>query len=358
MKSTLQTLFTKCSSTSNAVSHYEMCQRLLQSLDNDKRVARFLLKQFVMDSKNSGKQLYTVQRAYQKLQQEHTKVQQSVSSERMQSERIRNDLQNRVTALSGTIQEMKQQLHEKEQLIVQFRQMYEKDGLERLPQSQHHTSSNHSVTTTSSTTQHHPERHHQHQHPLHSMHPPPLQHHEYPHSVVLRPLDNNINGRTQPVPPMPSFLEQKRNQERIKAHSVAIMSRSRVVPPGQRNQPLPTEPLPPQYIIGGISDDIHSIMTPIPVPPNNHSTMHQSPRIRTLAAGSGYHFSIRSRSDPTTRTNQTMGHCVPSSTPSRNTFGGKNSCTRSVSSNNSSNGRMVHPQHQQQQYHPTKKNYL
>ena len=49
LKYSFQSVFTKFTSNATSISQQELCSRFLKNFDNERRVARFLLKQFVTD---------------------------------------------------------------------------------------------------------------------------------------------------------------------------------------------------------------------------------------------------------------------------------------------------------------------
>lgn len=92
----LQTLFTKSSASAKLLSQQEMCARFLRSMDDNRRAARFLMKQFVVDASNQASRSGDIGRAYEKLKEEITQLKQSTNSQRIQSEQTISDLQNRL----------------------------------------------------------------------------------------------------------------------------------------------------------------------------------------------------------------------------------------------------------------------
>jgi len=137
----LQTLFTKSSASAKLLSQQEMCARFLRSMDDNRRAARFLMKQFVVDASNQASRSGDIGRAYEKLKEEMTQLKQATNSQRIQSEQTISDLQNRLQALNFTIKEKENQLHEKDNQIAQYREIVMADGLARHPSSSHSNSS-------------------------------------------------------------------------------------------------------------------------------------------------------------------------------------------------------------------------
>jgi hypothetical protein len=270
MKNAFQTLFTKYSANSNEVSFQEMCTRLLRSHDDHRRTLRFLLKQFSACNMLLAQRTSNMGCAYQKLQEEHTKMQQAVNSQRIQSEQTIGDLQHRLQALTATIQERQQKLDEKDKQIQQFRSLYAADGERRMP------SIRHAVPGSSYSA------------------------------------GSSSQGRYAP-PPMQSFAENKKRRETAKQANLVEMTRSRNV-----MGPLSDQQQMRQY---PSEASVDSAITPIVPPPKHQGSHHHSsnsmrmrsdsgvppppaflgmapprssPRIRDLTPGSGYQFTSRS----------------------------------------------------------------
>jgi hypothetical protein len=287
LKNSFQTLFTKYTSASNAISHQEMCTRLLKSFDDDRRSVRFLLKQFVLESKMAGRQSGTIGRAYEELKAEHTHLKQASSSQRIQTEQTIADLQHRVQALTGTVQEQQKKIDEKDTQINQFRQLYASEGSIRIPGSSRSNGSGGGRVA----------------------------------------LQANHDIRDTYAPPMPGFVIQKQARERAKEQALEKMTRSRgplntEAMNGTRRQTLGNH-------MGGLSD-IDSVITPIQIPPPNHhlqnrhispSVVPNTPRIRDLSAGSSYVFTSsgnrnsmkRARYDAPTSSSSSISPVPPNS---------------------------------------------
>jgi hypothetical protein len=236
-KNTFQNILTKFSGGSKKLSHQEMCSRLLKNLDNDRRAVRFLLKQFVFDCTNQESKTGSMGRAFEQLKQEFTQLKQQSSSQRIQYEQTVADLQHRVQALTGTVQEQQKKLEGKENQIAQFRQLYATDGMSRLPSSSHSTGSGKRGRSS--------------EHALSS-------------SQGLR------NTEQQPL--MHNFAMQKQARERVKEQE----RRTRAPPFASTAAP-------------------ESLITPIQLPHRPYSSMSalgppSTPRIRDLSSSSGYVF--------------------------------------------------------------------
>jgi hypothetical protein len=259
VKNSFQTIFTKCTKSSNAISHQEMCQRLLKNLDIDRRAVRFLMKQFVNDVSNQGQRSGNIGRAYEVLKQENTQLKQASSSQRLQMEQTIADLQHRVQALNGTVQGQQQKLQDKDKQLMRFRELYQADGMARIPSSSHSQSSGgkrgHNVVNSSN--------HHQ-------------QHQEQQHAQ----------------PPMQGFVMQKQARERAKEQALGEFTRrgpvvtrpltneSSLLTPMQ----LPRRPLSTGSLSSASGHHQHQQQQ------HHHPSVPSTPRIRDLSSSNGYVF--------------------------------------------------------------------
>ena len=268
LKNTFQTIFTKYSSSSKVLAYQEMCSRLMKSFDDDRRAVRFLLKQFVLESKSAGRQSGSIERAYEDLKAEFTHMKQATSSQRIQTEQVIADLRHRVQALTGTVQEQQKKIDEKDNQINQFRRMYSSDSAGRIPGSSNGSASG-----------------------------------------------SGTNRSDFQAPPMPGFVIQKQAEEHAKEKALYEISRSRG-PPNVPVQGGNSRQSYGKYAAG--SSDADSIITPIQVPPPNYynqsrrmspSVVPNTPRIRHLSAGSSYVFTSSSSRNPLKRPR----HDAPSS---------------------------------------------
>lgn len=294
LKNTFQTIFTKFSPNSNSLSHQEMCTRLLKSFDNERRVIRFLLKQFVVDGNNRGQRSCGIARELEHFKKENTTLKQANGSQRIQLEQTIADLQHRVQALNGTVQELQKKVDERDVQISQFRQLYAAEGMARVPSSSHGSGSGSGQRGGSGGGG---GAYHHHQHVLGGS----------------RPVVSSSSAATPP-PPLQTFVLQKQAREQAKAQALGDMSRSRVIPVsaggGNHNRVGQSQQL--QYR----NNSIDSVITPIqilpssrvgmsrlsPMNPGAGSPMPSTPRIRDLSASSGYVFTSRnSRHDQNQR---------------------------------------------------------
>jgi len=317
VKNTFQTLFTKYSATSNTLTHQEMCTRLLHSMDDNRRAVRFIFKQFVLDSKMAGQRSGNVGRAYEELKNEHTKLQQAMSSQQLEAKKITSDLQHRVQALSGSLAEMQKKIDEKDTQLNQFRSMYAAEGMSRFPPppSSARSSSSRSIGSGHS----------------HSaggdLAPPPIQvfvENKKRKERNERQQAQNLALTRRGVPMRPVSSSQQQQQ-----HYGGGGSPYQAAPPQQQRQhgggglPRPGSQhllrVPSshhhqqqhfqQHQYGGGAMDTDSIVTPIVPPPHHHRTSSayrtsshpgsSSSNIRNnLGAGASFTFSSRSSKRP------------------------------------------------------------
>jgi hypothetical protein len=270
LKNTFQTMFTKFASDSNAISHQEICTRILKSVDDNRRALRFLLKQYVLQGKTAGRQSGTSDRAIEELKTENTHLKQSASSQRIQTDQVIADLRHRLQAVTGTVQELQKKVEERDTQIMQFRQLVSSssDRAVRIPGSSHSHGSGSG-------------------------------------RIPLQPVHYNNSSA---APPMPGYIMQEQARERAEAEARREYSRSRVpIQGGSDSRPPPTH-----MGGGGGLSEIDSVITPIQVPPPNHHlgrnrysspsvVIPGTPRIRDLSAGSSYVFTSSSGRNPMTK---------------------------------------------------------
>lgn len=180
-----------------------MCLRVLKALENDRRVLRFLLKQFVLESKASSQKSGSIGRAYESAQQEITHLKQTISTQKIQQDQLITDLENRLQSLQG-------KLEEKETQVRQFRQMCSGDNIALVPNSSHSYGSNGS------------------------------------RGSGLQGYESTGSRGSGGVPPMQAFRVQKQAQEREKAARLDKCVRSSG-PLRRRLAPDVTPIVPPSY---------------------------------------------------------------------------------------------------------------
>jgi len=146
LKTTFQTMFTKYSSNSHAVSHTEMCARALKALDDDRRAVRFLLKQFVKESSMEGRRSGDLGQENSHLRKEVARLKQASSSERTNYEQTLNEMKSRIQGLNSTVQKQQHKIQQQDLMIrersnqvTQYREMFSSGS--RVPPSSHSTGS-------------------------------------------------------------------------------------------------------------------------------------------------------------------------------------------------------------------------
>jgi hypothetical protein len=290
LKNSFQSLFTKFSSSSNSISYHEMCVRLLKSFDNERRIVKFLLKQFVADGNNVRNRSGNMMRELERLKKENTQLKQGSNSQRIQFDQTTADLQHRVQALNATVQELQKKLAEKDIQISQFRQLCASEGMARLPSSSGSVGSggrnrNSSMDTNDYFTSRSPRN----------------------------AISGSSNAPPLPLPPMQGFVLAKQAREQAKAQALGDMSRSRAILPQANNgisASVGQMQQPQQQQQRRRMEDINSVITPIQIPNNSINrmintnlspmnigggpTVPNTPRIRDLSANSGYAFTTRS----------------------------------------------------------------
>ena len=103
-KSNMQRLFSK-KAGSGSLQFADVCQSLIQQIDQSKQSTRFLLKQLLVETHRAGRTSMQASRLHEQLKTENTQLKQINASQRLQYEQTINDLQNKVQAKDGTISE-------------------------------------------------------------------------------------------------------------------------------------------------------------------------------------------------------------------------------------------------------------
>ena len=225
VKGAFQAIFVKSSAASNELMFEEICNRVLHRNKDRRRTLRFVMKQFVLSNMGLTQRMGSMGCGYQKLQQEHTKLQQTVNNQRLQQEKLIADLQHRVQSLTTSNQDLQAKVDEKDRQIQQFRSLYAEDGERRVP-SIHHAIPGSSHSTGSSS-----------------------------------------QGRNAPPPPMQRVVDNKMRQEQTRHANLDAMTRSRnVLGPHSQKQ---------QYHFSS-SASVDSVITPIVPPPQYQGRDHHS----------------------------------------------------------------------------------
>lgn len=142
LKNTFQTLFTKRSHNSKVLSPEDTCQRLLRSMENDRRAMHFLLKQFLVQSRNQGQHSGELVRAYEAIQREIEGLKRTINTEKIQQDKTIAELQHRVQAAQQKVQEQQQILNEKDMQVNQLRHYLSQDRAVLVPSSSNSYGSN------------------------------------------------------------------------------------------------------------------------------------------------------------------------------------------------------------------------
>lgn len=120
-----QTLFTRLSSKmQGALPLSDLCYSAIKQLDASKQSIKFVLKQLLLESTNAKKKIFSLQRAHEQLKKEATKWKQSHSTEKLQLEKINNELQQRLQSRDATIRELNEKLAEQERMLNQFQKLH------------------------------------------------------------------------------------------------------------------------------------------------------------------------------------------------------------------------------------------
>ncbi|KAL7566821.1 hypothetical protein ACA910_019408 [Epithemia clementina (nom. ined.)] len=123
-KMSLQNMLTKSRSDSTHLTHQDMCMHVLQSVDQTRRSCKFLLKQMVRQQASQAQTAGSLHRAYEKLQAEHTQLQQSVNSERLANQQSMQELKNLNAALTNQLHEMEGKMKDQQRQIDKFREHF------------------------------------------------------------------------------------------------------------------------------------------------------------------------------------------------------------------------------------------
>lgn len=267
------------------MTYGEMSTRILASYDDGRRNTRFLLKQLVGESKKAVEHSAHANRLCSQQQQEITQLKQAMSSMRIKYDQSIADLQHRLQASLGGIQELQHQNAALKKQTHQFRELYAGGGVPGTGSTSRVPGSSHSSNSGGG------------QHGLGT---------------------ERLTGSPY-APPMPGYVRNKQELERAKERENEERSRSHG--PLLRGEREGASRLS--------SSDLDSVITPIVVPPPHHhiasnngshhrhritsprrdtmvgnvpqsprvrdvGNIPQSPRVRDLSGGSGYMFTSRS----------------------------------------------------------------
>jgi len=114
----MQYLMTKFSSKNSALSHQEMCSRLLKQLDNDRRSVRFMLKQFVFENGSRTKNSGDAEREIRVLKQENTALKKELHTMRIQTQHEVEEMKRAFEAVRNEKNEQKEQNQQLRKLLA------------------------------------------------------------------------------------------------------------------------------------------------------------------------------------------------------------------------------------------------
>eukprot|EP00985_Skeletonema_marinoi_P016495 scaffold8888_cov131-Skeletonema_marinoi.AAC.1 len=208
------------------LQYSEICQSLIRQVDSTKQATKFLLKQLLLESHKSGRNNLMASRTHEALQAENTQLKQLNSSQRLQYEQTITTLQNKLNAREATIAEQNK-------MIDQFRKYHGGGGGGGRGGHAHMVPNSSSASFSSSSSL--------------GGGAPPLRGLMAQREANKIAQQNTLNGRSQP------FMNAMQNSSRSKS-------------PGANFRPFS----------GGSTE--------------GGSVSSNTPRIRDLSAGSGYHF--------------------------------------------------------------------
>lgn len=260
MKTSLQALFTKKSSTSS-LPFSDLCHSLIRQIDAVKVSTKFLLKQFLMDASAHGRQSGNAARVYEAMKHENTQLKQSVSTQKLEFQQLNANLQNRLQAREATVAELQQKIQSQEKMLHQFRRMH--NGATIVPGSSN------------------------------SAPPSRL---GMDHSIDQ---GRTMNSGSHQEPPLKGFMIQKEARERAQQEAIhaqrapSVLGRSSMLnQPMKRSNSFGMERMPHSH-------GHHTNITPIqlgsrPFSGNSAGSVPGTPRIRDLSSSAGYRFTSSS----------------------------------------------------------------
>ena len=247
-----QSLFTKSSPNSSILSCGDTCHRLLKSIQDDRRTARFVFKQFLVESQSFGQHSGGLRGNFENAKKQIPELKQALNTAAIQAGQTISQLQHRLQALQGKTQHQQQEHDGKANKVKNVRQSFSKGNATLIPPSSYSRGSGGSRGSR----------------------------------------ESGGKGKGPVAPPIQGFLVQKQARESTKSKELEKSKRS--------SAPLRSRPT-----------DIQSIITPItPVPPPSSrkrglssSSSSSSSRTcldishtRNVSASSGYSSSYSNRS--------------------------------------------------------------
>lgn len=235
-----QALFAKLGSTSNskALPLSDLCYSAIKQMDSGKHSVRFVLKQLLLETTNANHRHAALQRSYENLKNNVTKLQQQYSAERLQLQQVNADLKQRLQARDQANKDLSDKVKEQQRIIDQFQQYHNR----RTALSEDYAGS---VQPSSASSSHRPQ------------------------AIVQ--------------PPLQRFIIQKEAQKQLQQQSYAASRHPNVLGSSRMNSSATSLQQPPKYPISKqiIPEGESQITRPFTNP------------IRDLTISSGYSFSER-----------------------------------------------------------------
>lgn len=122
-----QALFAKLSSTSTnskALPLSDLCYSAIKQIESGKHSVRFVLKQLLLETTNANNRYSALQRSYENLKSNMTKLQQQHSADRLQLQQMNADLQQRLQAREQANADLSDKIREQQRIIDQFQQYH------------------------------------------------------------------------------------------------------------------------------------------------------------------------------------------------------------------------------------------
>ncbi len=121
-----QALFAKLSSasTSKALPLSDLCYSAIKQIESGKHSVRFVLKQLLLETTNANNRYAALQRSYENLKGNMTKLQQQHSADRLQLQQMNADLQQRLQAREQANADLSEKIREQQRIIEQFQQYH------------------------------------------------------------------------------------------------------------------------------------------------------------------------------------------------------------------------------------------
>jgi hypothetical protein len=149
LKTTFQSMFTKYSTSASAVSHREMCARILRSMDDDRRSVKFLFKQFVRETASNGARSGHLGTQVQQMTAEITQLKQAANAQHILQQKTVQDLQHKLSALAASCKQQQNKITERETQITQYREIFaQQSGAGLVPMSSHSVNSSGNPTSS------------------------------------------------------------------------------------------------------------------------------------------------------------------------------------------------------------------